>query len=277
MARRASRVNQLEKLERLYRKGVLTAAEYEREKHKILYGDRDENNERTIVIANPPTVPPAPPKKKQGCLGAFFKLIIVGILISIGIFFAFSSSNKGETTLQEEVGSSQENNEELKNAKNEYQKSNQHLKQALSKLSPEVRTQLKAEQTEWIRNMELACSKEEQEIAKFECLTEWTDKRFAELMTLAENTATSNQEAELDAVKQSFNTALKQMKETASALPPEVLQQLGGDGNSWAGEIETQCQTAQQSSSGDAQELAVMKCATKALKAKTKELEGYKI
>lgn len=275
MARRASRVNQLEKLERLYRKGVLTTAEYERERHKILYGDRDGHNERTIIIANAPTTAaPTPPKKKQGCFGAFFKLIVVGILISIGIFFAFSSSNKGETT--KEVVNAQEN-EELKNAKNEYQKSNQHLKQALSKLGPDARTQLKTEQTEWIRSMELACSKEEQEIAKFECLTEWTDKRFAELMTLAENTATSNQEAELDAVKQSFNTALKQMKETASALPPEVLQQLGGDGNSWAGEIETQCQTANHNLSGDAQELAVMKCATKALNAKTKELQDYKI
>lgn len=72
MARRASRVNQLEKLERLYRKGVLTTAEYERERHKILYGDRDGHNERTIIIANAPTTAaPTPPKKKQGCFGAF--------------------------------------------------------------------------------------------------------------------------------------------------------------------------------------------------------------
>ena len=67
------------------------------------------------------------------------------------------------------------------------------------------------------------------------------------------------------------------MKETASAVPPEILQQLGGDGNSWADEIETQCQTENHNLSGDAQELAVMKCATKALNAKTKELQDYKI
>lgn len=77
----ASKINQLEKLEKMYRKGQVSQQEYMKLRNELL-------NDHVVYTASPP--------QKQGCLSAIGKIIAAVIVFFVVIFFVMAISGNSD-------------------------------------------------------------------------------------------------------------------------------------------------------------------------------------
>ncbi|WP_206222809.1 SHOCT domain-containing protein [Neisseria yangbaofengii] len=324
-------IGELEKLAELRDKGILTDAEFQVEKAKLLNGKPEAaNTEETETKAKPHEPSPsiviqsstsaqsvaaaAAKSKSWGVLSTIGACVVV--LLGLGFCASFSDSDKAKKADVAEVRAVDDTQTELSKEKMQeleamdeanhqarimqakayaedaeiaFNQADQRLKKVWSDLDNDVRAHLKKEQIAWNRSKESTCEQvakdsdgidDEARGARFECLTEWTNKRVPELVEKEKEIAQRVAGAKAAALEKSAEAEMSALMGEFQSLPQEVAQTFNGGNSleSWFDETEKRC-TREEKSHVDSVKAAAAgwQCVIDAVKAKREELKGYQI
>lgn len=104
-----------------------------------------------------------------------------------------------------------------------------------------------------------------------------TYKRISELETLQNQLYTKVKEAKLQKLEQDANDSIETLKTTWNALPESIKDQLNSNFKDWSKNADNECDSEKPADTDVQTEINRFNCRIKLLKAKTKELEDYKI
>lgn len=137
----------------------------------------------------------------------------------------------------------------------------------------DVRNHLKPQQLAWNQQKKKQCQSnqyptpEQNQIEYLNCETELTCSRISELQAQQDQVYVNVKEAKLQKLKQ----------EADDAIPESIRDQLSSNFKSWTKSADNECDSEKPADTEVQTEINRFNCRIKLIKAKTKELEGYKL
>jgi uncharacterized protein YecT (DUF1311 family) len=150
-------------------------------------------------------------------------------------------------------------------------------------MDADIRNHLKPQQLTWNRQKKKQCqtnqypTPEQNEIAYLNCETDITRTRISELEILENQLYTEVKEAKLQKVKQEAHDSLEVLQTTWNTIPESIKDQLSTNFKNWTKSADNECDSAKPADTQVQTDINRHICIIKLVRAKTKELEGYKI
>ena len=309
-----SLTNELTRLYELLEKGAITQEEYEEHKALLLnqarntstynngYGDPAQTKPtetKPQIIINQSASAAASSSatavaKNGGCLKSI--LATIGFFVVVGVLLETCSSNKKTTentpvsnNTQTVANTDNQNTSQediqalLQSAKLENTAVNNEINTLWKNMDVDVRNYLKSQQVIWNRDKKKQCqsnaysSPEENQIAYLNCETELTRSRISELQAQQDQVYANVKEAKLQKLKQEADDSIKTLETTWDAIPESIRDQLSSNLKSWTKSADNECDSEKPADTEVQTEINWFNCRIKLIKAKTKELEGYKL
>ncbi|MCO6525296.1 SHOCT domain-containing protein [Snodgrassella sp.] len=311
-----SLTNELTRLYELLEKGAITQEEYEEHKALLLNQARGASSQNDGYSSSPAQAKPAGEvpqiiinqsssvaasasatavAKNGGCLKSV--LAAIGFLVVIGaILKACSSDEKtvSSTPASEPAAqivanavnqeAAQENMQAaLQTAKQENTAVNNEINALWTDMDADVRNHLKSQQLAWNQQKKRQCQSnqyptpEQNQIEHLNCETSLTHTRISELEILQNQLYAEVKEAKLQKLRQEANDSLEVLQATWDSIPEPIKDQLSTNFKNWTKSADNECDSAKPADTQVQTDINRYICRIKLVKAKTKELEGYKI
>jgi hypothetical protein len=311
-----SLTNELTRLYELLEKGAITQEEYEEHKALLLNQARGASSKSDEYSSDPAQTKSAGEvpqiiinqsssaaasssatavAKNGGCLKSI--LAAIGFLVVLGVILkachgdekAAASTPAPEPAAQTVANTdSQEGAQEniqavLQSAKQENAAANDEINTLWTNMDADVRNHLKPQQLAWNRQKKKQCQSnqyptpEQNQIEHLNCETSLTHTRISELEILQNQLYTEVKEAKLQKLKQEADDSLEVLQTTWDAIPESIKDQLSSNVKSWTKSADNECDSAKPADTDVQTDINRLTCKIKLMKAKTKELEGYKI
>ena len=311
-----SLTNELTRLYELLEKGAITQEEYEEHKALLLNQARDassKSDERSSEPAQTKSAVEVPQiiihqsssaaasssatavAKNGGCLKSILAAIGFLVVISVILKACYGDEKTAASTPPSEPAAqtvtnteSKEDTQEniqavLQSAKKENAVANDDINTLWTNMDVDVRNHLKPQQLAWNQQKKKQCQSsqyptpERNQIEYLNCETELTRSRISELQAQQVQVYVNVKEAKLQKLKQEADDSLKALQTTWEAIPESIRDQLSSNFKSWTKSADNECDSQKPADTDVQTEINRFNCRIKLIKAKTKELEGYKL
>ena len=171
----------------------------------------------------------------------------------------------------------------LQSAKQENAAANDEINTLWTNMDVDVRNHLKPQQLAWNQQKKKQCQSnqyptpEQNQIEYLNCETELTRSRISELQAQQDQVYANVKEAKLQKLKQEADDSIKTLETTWDAIPESIRDQLSSNLKSWTKSADNECNSEKPADTEVQTEINRFNCRIKLIKAKTKELEGYKL
>lgn len=309
-----SLTNELTRLYELLEKGAITQEEYE--EHKALLLNQARNTSSHNGYGDPVQTKPTEAKpqiiinqsasaaasssatavaKNGGCLKSILATIGFLVVISVILKACYGEEKTAASTPAIEPAAqtvtntdSQEDTQEniqasLQSVKQENAAANDEINTLWTNMDVDVRNHLKPQQLAWNQQKKKQCQSnqyptpEQNQIEYLNCETELTRSRISELQAQQDQVYVNVKEAKLQKLKQEADDSLKTLQTTWDAIPESIRDQLSSNFKSWTKSADNECDSEKPADTEVQTEINRFNCRIKLIKAKTKELEGYKL
>ncbi|PIT67081.1 hypothetical protein BHC56_09280 [Snodgrassella alvi] len=233
--------------------------------------------------------------KNGGCLKSILATIGFLVVISVILKACYGEEKTAASTPAIEPAAqtvtntdSQEDTQEniqasLQSAKQENAAANDEINTLWTNMDVDVRNHLKPQQLAWNQQKKTQCQSnqyptpEQNQIEYLNCETELTRSRISELQAQQDQVYVNVKEAKLQKLKQEADDSLKTLQTTWDAIPESIRDQLSSNFKSWTKSADNECDSEKPVDTEVQTEINRFNCRIKLIKAKTKELEGYKL